>query len=168
MTSSPIADHAAEDLGPLAWVLDEIHKTLDSVGKLLRRVVREPSAAADPETLRLAVQQLHQTVGALADLHPPAGGRLRGREPLRERAQRNARGDGAGGGRRGVGDLVPAGLGQPDRVPVPPVTELEGGSPELVERARRATGATIASPSVVLWRANPTTSVAPSASDPTA
>ena len=33
---------------------------------------------------------------------------------------------------------------------------------------RSATGATIASPSVVLWIAKPTTSAAPSASDPTA
>ena len=32
----------------------------------------------------------------------------------------------------------------------------------------RATGATIASPSVVLWSAKPTTSAAPSASDPIA
>ena len=49
-----------------------------------------------------------------------------------------------------------------------------GDQPEQREPARRraaasrATGATIASPSVVLWSAKPTTSEAPSASDPTA
>ena len=70
MTPSPNAEPAVatEDLGPLAWVLDEIRKTLDSVGKSLRRLVREPSATPavpDAEVLRLAGQQLHQTVGAL-------------------------------------------------------------------------------------------------------
>ena len=76
------ADQAAtaadEDLGPLAWVLDEIQKTLDSVGKSLRRFVREPVApsasASDPDTgaLRLAAQQLHQTVGALTMVGQPS------------------------------------------------------------------------------------------------
>ena len=67
-----------EDLGPLAWVLDEIQKTLDSVGKSLRRFVREPAAvsasASEPDTgaLRLAAQQLHQTVGALTMVGQPS------------------------------------------------------------------------------------------------
>ncbi|MGJ7580496.1 Hpt domain-containing protein [Variovorax sp. RHLX14] len=69
---------ADEDLGPLAWVLDEIQKTLDSVGKSLRRFVREPAAvsasASEPDTgaLRLAAQQLHQTVGALTMVGQPS------------------------------------------------------------------------------------------------
>lgn len=57
-----------EDLGPLAWVLGEIQKSLDGVGKSLRRFVREvDAAAAEPEAgpLQMARQQLHQAVGAL-------------------------------------------------------------------------------------------------------
>ena len=69
-----------EDLGPLAWVLDEIQKTLDSVGKSLRRFVREPAAVSasvsasesDTGALRLAAQQLHQTVGALTMVGQPS------------------------------------------------------------------------------------------------
>ncbi|MGI4779126.1 MAG: Hpt domain-containing protein [Janthinobacterium lividum] len=73
MTSSPTVDPAvAEDLGPLAWVLDEIQKTLDSVGKALRRVVRESSATSDSETLRMASRQLHQIGGALTMVGRPA------------------------------------------------------------------------------------------------
>ncbi len=58
---------ATEDLGPLAWVLGEIQKSLDAAGKSLRRFVREASKAhdADTEPLRTARQQLHQAVGAL-------------------------------------------------------------------------------------------------------
>ncbi|RSZ41170.1 MULTISPECIES: Hpt domain-containing protein [unclassified Variovorax] len=56
-----------EDLGPLAWVLGEIQKSLDGVGKSLRRFVREVDAASEPESgpLQMARQQLHQAVGAL-------------------------------------------------------------------------------------------------------
>ncbi|WP_432727807.1 Hpt domain-containing protein [Variovorax sp. W6] len=56
-----------EDLGPLAWVLGEIQKSLDGVGKSLRRFVREVDAASEPEAgpLQMARQQLHQAVGAL-------------------------------------------------------------------------------------------------------
>ncbi|MDM0105176.1 Hpt domain-containing protein [Variovorax sp. J22R24] len=61
---------ATEDLGPLAWVLGEIQKSLDGVGKTLRRFARDAAAAApgseiDTQPLRLARQQLHQAVGAL-------------------------------------------------------------------------------------------------------
>jgi chemosensory pili system protein ChpA (sensor histidine kinase/response regulator) len=58
---------ATEDLGPLAWVLGEIQKSLDGVGKSLRRYVRDVGAAAEPESgpLQMARQQLHQAVGAL-------------------------------------------------------------------------------------------------------
>ncbi len=64
---------AAEDLGPLAWVLDEIQKTLDSVGKSLRRIGRDPAAGAEAHagTMRLAGQQLHQTIGALRMVGQP-------------------------------------------------------------------------------------------------
>jgi chemosensory pili system protein ChpA (sensor histidine kinase/response regulator) len=54
----------------LAWVLGEIQKSLDGVGKTLRRFARDAAAAApgseiDTMPVRLARQQLHQAVGAL-------------------------------------------------------------------------------------------------------
>ncbi|MGJ7490058.1 Hpt domain-containing protein [Variovorax sp. ZT4R33] len=55
----------SQDLGPLAWVIDEIQKTLDGAGKALRRFAREGQAEPDTGPLRLARQQLHQAVGAL-------------------------------------------------------------------------------------------------------
>ena len=63
---------AAVDLGPLAWVLDELRKSLDGSAKALKRFVREAEAArgsdlaaVDASQLRIARQQLHQAVGAL-------------------------------------------------------------------------------------------------------
>ncbi|MCW5653105.1 MAG: Hpt domain-containing protein [Hydrogenophaga sp.] len=60
------------DLGPLAWVFDELRKSLDGANKAIRRFVRETEQsrhndleAVDPGSLRLARQQLHQAVGAL-------------------------------------------------------------------------------------------------------
>lgn len=60
------------DLGPLAWVLDELRKSLDSAISALRRFVRDAQAARgsdiaalDASQLRIARQQLHQAVGAL-------------------------------------------------------------------------------------------------------
>ncbi|QNK69499.1 Hpt domain-containing protein [Variovorax sp. PAMC26660] len=67
--TAPLAGNmpATEDLGPLAWVLGEIQKSLDGVGKSLRRIVRDVGSAAEPESgpLQMARQQLHQAVGAL-------------------------------------------------------------------------------------------------------
>ncbi len=60
------------DLGPLAWVFDELRKSLDGANKAIKRFVRETEQsrqndleAVDPASLRLARQQLHQAVGAL-------------------------------------------------------------------------------------------------------
>ena len=60
------------DLGPLAWVLDELRKSLDGATKALRRFVRDADLARgsdltelDASHLRIARQQLHQAVGAL-------------------------------------------------------------------------------------------------------
>nr|WP_315234676.1 Hpt domain-containing protein [uncultured Albidiferax sp.] len=71
-TESTAAELPEQDLGPLAWVLDELRKTLDTAVKALKRFVRESDAAqgagfAVPDTshLRIASQQLHLTVGAL-------------------------------------------------------------------------------------------------------
>ena len=74
-TNSPVGsniDIGVNDLGPLAWVLDELRKSLDSATKALRRYVRDAELAkgsdlnaADASQLRIARQQLHQSVGAL-------------------------------------------------------------------------------------------------------
>jgi chemosensory pili system protein ChpA (sensor histidine kinase/response regulator) len=60
------------DLGPLAWVLDELRKSLDTATKALRRYVRDAElargsdlATVDSGQLRISRQQLHQAVGAL-------------------------------------------------------------------------------------------------------
>jgi len=60
------------DLGPLAWVLEELRKSLEGSTKALKRFMRETEAGRDSEIgaldagqLRIARQQLHQAVGAL-------------------------------------------------------------------------------------------------------
>ena len=65
---------AVSDLGPLAWVLDELRKSLDGATKALRRFVRDAELARgsnlselDASHLRIARQQLHQAVGALGN-----------------------------------------------------------------------------------------------------
>ena len=65
-------DSPVIDLGPLAWVLDELRKSLESASKALKRFVRDAEAAKgsdlaaiDASQLRIARQQLHQAVGAL-------------------------------------------------------------------------------------------------------
>jgi len=70
----PVAEGGAGelDLGPLAWVLDELRKSLDGAIKALRRFVYDADiaresdiASLDTATLRVARQQLHQATGAL-------------------------------------------------------------------------------------------------------
>ncbi len=70
--SSPSEAGSASDLGPLAWVFDELRKSLDSANKALKRFALEVAdaresdlSAADPSPLRVARSQLHQVVGAL-------------------------------------------------------------------------------------------------------
>lgn len=60
------------DLGPLAWVLDELRKSLESASSALRRFVRDAAqargqdmASVDAGQLRIARQHMHQAVGAL-------------------------------------------------------------------------------------------------------
>ena len=60
------------DLGPLAWVLDELRKSLESASSALRRFVRDAAQArgqdmtsVDAGQLRIARQHMHQSVGAL-------------------------------------------------------------------------------------------------------
>jgi chemosensory pili system protein ChpA (sensor histidine kinase/response regulator) len=61
-----------EDLSALAWVHDELRRSLEAAHKALRRYLKEAEAVAgsdvdavDPSVLRTARAQLHQSVGAL-------------------------------------------------------------------------------------------------------
>lgn len=65
------SDASTVDLGPLAWVHDELRKSLDAATKSLRRHLRDAEALTgadigtlDLSQLRMARQQLHQAVGA--------------------------------------------------------------------------------------------------------
>ncbi len=77
--SSAQASGPSHDLGPLAWVLDELRKTLEQANKGLRRYAREAATARalrasgmsdsdptpDPAALSVSQRQLHQAAGAL-------------------------------------------------------------------------------------------------------
>ncbi|MFM2450462.1 MAG: hypothetical protein RIS44_2912, partial [Pseudomonadota bacterium] len=70
-TTSPDTS-SSTDLSALAWVHDELRRSLDSAHKSLRRFVKESDAmvgadvdAVDPSVLRSARAQIHQGVGAL-------------------------------------------------------------------------------------------------------
>ena len=78
-------DLAQTDLGPLAWVLEELRKAVGSATRAMRRFVQESDAvgpseghtahsATDTSSLRVARQQLHQAAGAMdmVDQAPPA------------------------------------------------------------------------------------------------
>ena len=71
-SSASETDFVMTDLGPLAWVLDELRKSLEGATKALKRFARDAEAArgadlaaTDAIQLRIARQQLHQAVGAL-------------------------------------------------------------------------------------------------------
>ncbi|MFY3386927.1 Hpt domain-containing protein [Paracidovorax sp. MALMAid1276] len=83
VNNAPAADgsQGEHDLGPLAWVLDELRKSLDGAVKAMRRFVRDAEAARESDLaaldagpLRIARQQLHQACGALemVGMGPPA------------------------------------------------------------------------------------------------
>ncbi|MDE2431962.1 MAG: Hpt domain-containing protein [Burkholderiales bacterium] len=68
LQNSPLSD----DLSALAWVHEELRKSLDAAHKALNRCLKESAAAEasdldalDPAVLRTARQQIHQGVGAL-------------------------------------------------------------------------------------------------------
>ena len=74
VNNAPAAEwtHGDQDLGPLAWVLDELRKSLGGAVKSMRRFVRDAEqaqesdlASLDAGSLRIARQQLHQASGAL-------------------------------------------------------------------------------------------------------
>jgi chemosensory pili system protein ChpA (sensor histidine kinase/response regulator) len=85
MDPHPAAAHSAvtNDLSALAWVLDELRKTLEAAHKALHRYLREVGAVAgsdlddvEPAILRSARQHLHQGVGALELVNLPEGALL--------------------------------------------------------------------------------------------
>ncbi|HYN62168.1 MAG TPA: Hpt domain-containing protein, partial [Rubrivivax sp.] len=74
---------AVDDLSTLAWVHDELRRSLESAHKSLRRYLKEADArsgsdvsAVDPSVLRSARAQLHQGVGALEMIGLPGPARL--------------------------------------------------------------------------------------------
>ncbi len=86
-------DQPINDLGPLAWVLEELRKSLDGAAKAIRRFVRDAELARgsdleslDASQLRIARQQLHQAVGALEMVGLPEPAKvLRGMEALAQK-----------------------------------------------------------------------------------
>ncbi len=88
MSPAAITPTPAEDLSALAWVHDEVRRSLESAHKALRRYIRESESsfmsdvdAVDPAVLRQARAQLHQAVGALELVGlPPATTLLRASE----------------------------------------------------------------------------------------
>ena len=74
---------AADDLSTLAWVHDELRRSLESAHKSLRRYLKEAEGVAgsdvdavDPAVLRAARAQLHQGVGALEMIGLPGPARV--------------------------------------------------------------------------------------------
>jgi len=72
-----------DDLSALAWVQDELRRSLEAAHKSMRRYLREADAlagsdidAVDPGVLRSARAQLHQGVGALELVGLPAAAQL--------------------------------------------------------------------------------------------
>jgi chemosensory pili system protein ChpA (sensor histidine kinase/response regulator) len=91
MTST--TDTRSDDLSALAWVHEELRRSLDAAHKSLRRFVKETDAlassdldAVDPAVLRHARSQIHQGVGALELVGQPAAALvLRASEALVQR-----------------------------------------------------------------------------------
>ena len=72
-----------DDLSALAWVHDELRRSLESAHKAMRRYLKEADAmsgsdvdAVDPGVLRAARAQMHQGVGALELVGLPAAAQL--------------------------------------------------------------------------------------------
>ena len=72
-----------DDVSALAWVQDELRKSLDAAHKALRRTLKDTESTydsdlddTDPAQLRIARQHLHQGVGVLELVGLPAGAAL--------------------------------------------------------------------------------------------
>jgi chemosensory pili system protein ChpA (sensor histidine kinase/response regulator) len=77
------APDAGDDLSALAWVQEELRRSLDTAHKALRRHLRDAEAikgsdvdAVDPGVLRAARQAYHQSAGALELVGLPAAASL--------------------------------------------------------------------------------------------
>ena len=76
---SASVDKSSDDLSALAWVHEELRRSLEAAHKALRRFVKEAESlsgsdvdAVDPVVLRNARSQIHQGVGALELIGQPA------------------------------------------------------------------------------------------------
>jgi chemosensory pili system protein ChpA (sensor histidine kinase/response regulator) len=93
MDSTRNTEATGDDLSALAWVQEELRRSLDAAHKALRRFVKEAEAlngsdldVVDPSVLRTARQQIHQGVGALELVGLPAAATvLRGCEAAVQR-----------------------------------------------------------------------------------
>jgi chemosensory pili system protein ChpA (sensor histidine kinase/response regulator) len=81
--SSVVPVPSSTDLSALAWVHDELRRTLEAAHKALRRFLKEVEAAresdlgaADPSVLRQARAQVHQGVGALELVRLPSAAQM--------------------------------------------------------------------------------------------
>jgi chemosensory pili system protein ChpA (sensor histidine kinase/response regulator) len=75
-TAAPVS---GDDLSAVAWVQDELRRSLDAANKSLRRFIKDSEAvtgsdldSVDPGVLRTARAQIHQGVGALELVGLPA------------------------------------------------------------------------------------------------
>ncbi len=90
---NPTPDVSSDDLSALAWVHEELRRSLEAAHKALRRFVKESDAlggsdidAVDPAVLRGARAQIHAGVGALELVGQPAAALvLRASEALVQR-----------------------------------------------------------------------------------
>ena len=80
---APHDTETIDDLSALAWVQDELRRSLEAAHKAMRRYLKEAAAlagsdvdAVDPGVLRAARAQLHQGVGALELVGLPAAAQL--------------------------------------------------------------------------------------------
>ncbi|CAN5722174.1 Hpt domain-containing protein [soil metagenome] len=78
-STRPDAPVMTDDLSALAWVQDELRRSLEGAHKALRRFIKDSEAmsggdldAVDPAVLRTARAQIHQGVGALELVGLPA------------------------------------------------------------------------------------------------
>jgi chemosensory pili system protein ChpA (sensor histidine kinase/response regulator) len=78
-SAAPAAPASGDDLSAIAWVQEELRRSLDAAHKSLRRFVKDTEAVTgsdldtvDPGVLRTARSQIHQGVGALELVGMPA------------------------------------------------------------------------------------------------
>ena len=78
-TAATPALPSGDDLSAIAWVQEELRRSLDAAHKSLRRFIKDLEAvtgsdldSVDPGVLRAARSQIHQGVGALELVGLPA------------------------------------------------------------------------------------------------